>query len=272
VPAYPQTTTPDGRPAARLERAHAARTAPFERAATRVVPLDWGSAIFHDDFPRWADVNTVRVEVPAPDLDAERLHGAVERLQRPLRHRRIEVLDPATAERLDAGMAERGYESGRSVLMGWDGGEVGGDPDRAPQVEQVPYPAIESLRAEWLRDDPWAPDAETLAEGLRADRLAFATTPTRAYAVVEDGRPQAYGLLLDLGDVALVEDVYTTPSARGRGLAAAVVRRLVWESRRCGHADTVLATDADGRARALYERLGFTALGMVHRFLRRPGA
>jgi GNAT superfamily N-acetyltransferase len=233
------------------------------------VPLDWGSAIFHDDFPRWADVNTVRVEVPAPGLDAERLHGAVERLQRPLRHRRVEVFDAPTAERLDAGMAERGYERGRSLLMAWDGGEVGGE---SPQVEQVPYAAIERLREEWLRDDPWAPDPETLAEGLAADRLAFAATPTRAFAVVEDGRPQAYGLLLDLGDVALVEDVYTTPSARGHGMAAAVVRRLVWESRRSGHEDTVLATDADGRARALYERLGFTALGVVHRFLRRPGA
>jgi GNAT superfamily N-acetyltransferase len=269
VPASPRTTTtPEARPGARLTRAHAARAAPFTRAASRVVPLDWGSAIFHDDFPRWADVNTVRVEVPAPDLDAERLHGAVERLQRPLPHRRVEVFDPATAERVDAGMAEHGYERGRSVLMGWDGGE----PEPAPSVEQVPYAAIERLREEWLLDDPWAPDPETLAEGLAADRLAFATTPTRAYAVIEDGRPQAYGLLLDLGDVALVEDVYTTPSARGRGLAAAVIRRLVFESAASGHADTVLATDADGLARALYERLGFTTLGVVHRFLRRPGA
>lgn len=269
MPASPRTTTPDGRPAARLARAHAVRAAPFERAASRVVPLEWGSAIFHDDFPLWADVNTVRVEVPVPDLDAARLHGAVERLQWPLRHRRVEVFDPGTAAAVDAGMAERGYERGRSVLMGWDGGDVEVGEDR---VEQVPYAAVERLREEWLRGDPWAPDAATLAEGLAADRLAFATTPTRAYAVVEDGRPQAYGLLLDLGDAALVEDVYTSPSARGRGLAAAVVRRLVWESRRSGHDDIVLATDAHGRARGLYERLGFTPLGMVHRFLRRPGA
>jgi putative acetyltransferase len=266
VPTYLRTTKLEA--GARLTRAHAVRAAPFERAASRVVPLAWGSAIFHDEFPRWADVNTVRVEVPAPDLDAERLHGAVERLQGRLEHRRVEVFDAGTAERLDAGMAERGYDRGRSVLMGWDGG----DPDPAPQVEQVPYSAVERLREEWLRDDPWAPDAETLAQGLAADRLAFSATPTRAFAVVEDGRPQAYGLLLDLGDVALVEDVYTTPAARGRGLAAAVVARLVWESRRAGHAETVLATDAGGLARGLYERLGFTALGMVHRFLRRPGA
>jgi GNAT superfamily N-acetyltransferase len=267
VPASPRATTrPEA--GARLARAHALRAAPFERAATRVVPLEWGSAIFHDEFPRWADVNTVRVEVPAPDLDAERLHGAVERLQGRLAHRRIEVWDEATAHALEADMAALGYERGHSVLMAWDGGE----PAPAPEVEQVPYALVERLRREWLSDDPWAPDPETLTQGMAADRLAFERTPTRAYAVVRDGRPLAYGLLLDLGEVALVEDVYTTPEARGGGLAGAVVSRLVWEAQASGHADTILATDAGGRARALYARLGFTPLGAVNRFLRRPGA
>jgi GNAT superfamily N-acetyltransferase len=228
------------------------------------VPLDWGTAIFHDDFPRWADLNTIRVEVPVEDLDAGRLHGVIERLQGNLDQRRIEVFDADTAGRLGPGMAALGYERGRSVLMGWDGGE----PPPAPQVEEVPYRAIEHLRAEWLRDDPWAADLE---QALAADRLMFATTPTRAFAVVEQGLPQAYGLLVDLGEAALVEDVYTSPGARGRGLGAAVIHRLVWESRAGGHHDTVLATPARGHARPLYERLGFTRLGTVHRFLRRPG-
>jgi GNAT superfamily N-acetyltransferase len=237
--------------------------APFERAAGRIVPLDWGSAIFHDDFPRWADLNTVRVEVPAPGLDAGRLHGAVERLQGGLDQRRIEVLDAETAERLAPGMTELGYEPGRSVLMGWDGGE----PPAAPQVEEVPYRAIEHLRAEWLRGDPWAPDLE---QAIAADRHTFAQTPTRAFAVIERGLARAYGLLVDVGEAALVEDVYTSPDERGRGLGAAVVHRLVFESRAGGHADTVLATPAAGHARPLYERLGFVRLGAVHRFLRIP--
>jgi GNAT superfamily N-acetyltransferase len=259
-----RTTTPDAAvAAARFARAQAARVAPFERAAGRIVPLDWGSAIFHDEFPRWADLNTIRVEVPVPDLDAERLHAVTERLQGRLDQRRIEVWDDATAQRVAEGMRELGYEPGRSVLMGWDGGE----PPPAPQVEEVPYRAVEHLRAEWLRGDPWAPDLE---QALAADRHMFASTPTRAFAVIEHGLARAYGLLVDLGEAALVEDVYTSPDARGRGLGAAVVHRLVWESRAGGHADTVLATPAAGAARPLYQRLGFSRLGAVHRFLQRP--
>jgi GNAT superfamily N-acetyltransferase len=248
---------------ARSARAQSARAAPFERAASRVVPLDWGSAIFHDDFPGWADLNTVRVEVPVPGLTAERLEAVVSRHQGGLAQRRIEVWDEATAEGLARGMEAFGYAPGRSVLMGWDGGE----PPVAPQVEEVPYRAVEHLRAEWLRSDPWAPDLE---QALAADRHTFATTPTRAFAVVEQGLTRAYGLLVDIGETALVEDVYTSPAVRGRGLGAAVIHRLVWESRAGGHLDTVLATPAAGPARALYERLGFTRLGVVHRFLRAP--
>jgi GNAT superfamily N-acetyltransferase len=259
VPAWPRTTTTTERAA----RAQAARAAPFERAATRVVALDWGSAIFNDDFPGWADLNTIRVEVPVASLDADRLEAVVVRHQGRLPQRRIEVFDEATAERLAPGMDALGYEQGRSVLMGWDGGE----PPVAAQVEEVPYRAIEHLRAQWLRDDPWAPDVE---QALAADRHTFATTPTRAFAVIEQGRARAYGLLVDVGEAALVEDVYTSPDARGRGLGAEIIHRLVWESRAGGHADTVLATPASGAARPLYERLGFTRLGAVHRFLRRP--
>jgi GNAT superfamily N-acetyltransferase len=257
------TKTPEAAPAARLARAQAARVTPFERAAGRIVPLDWGSAIFHDEFPRWADLNTIRVEVGSDDLTAARLHGVAERLQGDLDQRRIEVFDPETAERVAPGMAELGYDAGRSVLMGWDGGE----PPPAREVEEVPYRMVEHLRAEWLRGDPWAPDLE---QALAADRHMYATTPTRAFAVVDQGLAQAYGLLVELGDVALVEDVYTSPDARGRGLGAAIIHRLVWESSAGGHADTVLATPAAGPARPLYERLGFTRLGSVHRFLRPP--
>jgi GNAT superfamily N-acetyltransferase len=282
VPAVARTTTTEvGAPAAvavRAARAHAARAAMFERAASRVVALDWGSALFHDRLPRHPDLNTVRVEVPAPELDAERLHGAVERLQARLAHRRVEVFDEGTARALEPGMLALGYAPGHSVLMGCErsGDEReargrGDDPPVAPAVEEVPYGIVESLRREWLTAD-WAgrgPDA--VEQGVEGDRLIFAATPTRAFASFDRGRPVAYGLLLDFGPAALVEDVYTTPDARGGGLGGAVVHRLVWESRHGGHEDTVLATPVDGRARELYRRLGFAELATVHRFLRWDG-
>jgi GNAT superfamily N-acetyltransferase len=205
-----------------------------------------------------------------------RLERAVERLQAHLPLQRVEVFDEATAARLGPRMDARGWSLQRSVLMGCEpgGGERvprggGGESPTAPAVEEVPYAAVEKLRAQWLRSDGAAGDEGALAQGLAADRLTFSRTPTRAFAAIRAGKPVAYGLLLDLGDTALVEDVYTTPEARGAGLGAAVVHRLVWEGRAGGHDDVVLATDAAGRARGLYSRLGFVRIGAVQRFLRR---
>jgi GNAT superfamily N-acetyltransferase len=248
----------------------------FTRAAERVVRLDWGSAIFHDAFPRWPDLNTVRIEVAAPELDAERLERAVERLQARLPLQRVEVFDEATAARLAPDMDARGWSLQRSVLMACERSAderaaqgSGGEPPLSASVEEVPYAAVETLRAQWLRDEGAAEDQEALAQGLAADRLTFSRTPTRAFAAILAGKPVAYGLLLDLGETALVEDVYTTPEARGAGLGAAVVQRLIREGQAGGHDDTVLATDAAGRARGLYTRLGFVGIGAVQRFLRR---
>jgi len=131
---------------------------------------------------------------------------------------------------------------------------------------------VRGLREEWIRAEPWAAgDEELIGQVLEADGLLLTATPTRAFAVFEAGRPVAYCLLLESGDGAgMVEDVYTTPSARGRGLAASVVTLALSASRAEGHDVVFIPTDAGGRARALYERLGFRPLGHVHQFLRWP--
>jgi GNAT superfamily N-acetyltransferase len=64
----------------------------------------------------------------------------------------------------------------------------------------------------------------------------------------------------------MLEDVYTTPEARGRGLATAVIAAVLHAARAERHEAVFVPTDADGRARALYERLGFRPLAIVHRF------
>ena len=92
----------------------------------------------------------------------------------------------------------------------------------APAVEEVPYargraPArrVAARRRRGARPSrrPWPPTDYT-----------FGSVPrTRAFARDPSGPAGAYGLLLDFGETALVEDVYTTPAERGRGLGAAVV-------------------------------------------------
>lgn len=83
-------------------------------------------------------------------------------------------------------------------------------------VEEVPYGHVRGLRDEWLRAQPWALSGDALAQALAGDERLFDGTPTRAFAVFEQGRPLAYALLLDGGLDGMLEDVYATPEGRGR--------------------------------------------------------
>jgi ribosomal protein S18 acetylase RimI-like enzyme len=94
--------------------------------------------------------------------------------------------------------------------------------------------------------------------GFLRERLAHEVT---VMAVAEDeGGPLAVGSHHPLGDVAEITGVGTLPSARRRGLAAAVTSRLVEDARERG-AEVVFLSAADETVAAIYRRLGFRAVG-----------
>ena len=94
----------------------------------------------------------------------------------------------------------------------------------------------------------------------------LAGTPTRAFATFERGRPLAYALLLDGSRDGMLEDVFTTPAARGRGLASAVCAAVLHAARAERHELVFVPTDADDGAGPLYEALGFERVTILRWF------
>ena len=171
----------------------------------------------------------------------------------------------AHGERLRGELPARGWTAHRLLHLWRDGAAPA--PEAAALAEEVPYGHVRGLREEWLRAAVGL-SGELLEAALAGDARLFAGTPTRAFAVFETGRPVAYALLLDGGRDGAVEDVYTTPAARGRGLAAAAVAAVLHASRAERHEAVFIPTDADEGASALYERLGFAPLCVEHVFSR----
>lgn len=127
---------------------------------------------------------------------------------------------------------------------------------------------VELSRA-FYREDPSsvpvpARTAATLAR-LRAE-------PVRGRAMVlEDGegRVEGYALLISYwsnelgGELVAVDEIYVAPALRGRGLAASLIVRIetdraVWPRRPA--VVELEVSPKNTRARALYERLGFTEI------------
>jgi GNAT superfamily N-acetyltransferase len=106
-----------------------------------------------------------------------------------------------------------------------------------------------------------------LVSGYRAKSRAY-----HFHLVVEDGAPVAYGAYAAAPDkVGMIEDLFTLPSARQRGVAtamiAAFVDRLLWD----GCQTVFIGALAAERPKHLYARLGFRPVGIARTWVKRAG-
>jgi len=125
------------------------------------------------------------------------------------------------------------------------------------------------------REDPGP--TPIAADQVRRTLEVLRREPWRGRAVVLelDGRPAGYALLIACwsnelgGEVCEVDELFVTPEQRSRGygraLFGAIERGEIWSGPAAAIALGVLPDNA--RARRLYERLGFVAVGttMVRR-------
>jgi len=249
-----RTTTTDEALAARARAFEAER---YERAAERVDAVDGARVLSHASVPHWPDLNAVHLTDPRLDADAvEAVAGGMP----------VMAADEASGERLAAELASRGWEVKRLLWLARPGQLE--PPAAVALAEEVPYGQVRPLRDEWTSVEPWTSDQAVLHEMREADRLIFAATPPRAFCVFERGLAVAYSLLLDTGRDGVLEDVYTSPEARGRGLGTATIAAVLWASRAARHEAVFVLCDPEGPARRLYERLGFRPLTTMHRFRR----
>jgi GNAT superfamily N-acetyltransferase len=207
--------------------------------------------------PLVREANLVRVESsedvpPARELAAAALARFPDRGS-------VEVLHEPVGSELVTGFEAAGWRTSRHLLMA-----LRREPPASDlPVEEVEPDAVWHLRDEWIRGESWGTDA--MATALLAwERERARVTGARAFCLRgAHGRAEAMCLLLATPHADEIELVYTTPDARGRGWAFAVVGRA---AREAGDRLTFLFTDADGAAQRLYGRLGFRAAGVVHRF------
>lgn len=85
--------------------------------------------------------------------------------------------------------------------------------------------------------------------------------PVRALAAVIGGEAVSCAVVIEGGDDACVTGVATVPGYRGKGLAAAIVARMLTEARERGMRTGTLQASAAGSP--VYQRLGFSDVGFI---------
>lgn len=137
----------------------------------------------------------------------------------------------------------------------------------SPRAREVTLEAVRDLRREWLGqmavDSDHVAVEEEVAQRLPGDLLVLAANDAA-------GAPAAFASLRTAGTEAEIEDVYCTPSQRGRGLATALVATAIARARGAGVEDLWIVADDDDWPKELYARLGFRTVWLRHDAVRRP--
>jgi ribosomal protein S18 acetylase RimI-like enzyme len=210
--------------------------------------------------PGYWDYNCVRVD-DDPGWDAPALIARADELQPDVQHRKVEIDDEAAGARVRPGFAAAGWMDERLAFMLREGPP----PGPHPGVEEAPYSDTRALRARWYADHDEDPAAlEAFAE---AQETIVARRGLRAFVVRRAGRPVGYASLAVHEGAMEIDQLYVSPEQRGGGLGHALLETALAAG---GQERAWIVADDEGRARALYERVGFATVWRQHAFVRPP--
>jgi GNAT superfamily N-acetyltransferase len=238
------------------------------RSNEEIVEYGWGQAFLSPALPLAWDANWALIE--RPGMSAAEVVAAAEESLAAFAHRAVAIKDESDGERLASAIEVfPAWEVERNLYMLWHGES---SPGPGGEVRETPLSGCEDLRRELIRGE-FPPDLDDLEE--TADQLLEMGRRTGEaggdrWFVAPPEEPASACCLLAGGEIGQVEDVGTLASARGRGLAQAVIGAAIAASRAAGHRHTFIVADADDWPRLLYEKLGFEACGVLHVFRRPP--
>jgi GNAT superfamily N-acetyltransferase len=238
------------------------------RSNEEVLDYAWGEVFLSPALPLAWDANWAMIK--RRGMTAAEVIAAGEEGLGAFAHRAIAIESEAEGERLAPDVAAMpGWEAERNLYMLWRGAGMG---EPGIGVAEMPLAGCEDLRRELIRGE-FPADAENLEETaaqlLEMGRRTSEAAGDRWFVAPPENPASACCLLAD-GEIGQVEDVGTLRSARGSGLAKAVIRGAVAASHQAGHDHTFIVADAEDWPRLLYEKLGFEPCGVLHVFRRPP--
>jgi GNAT superfamily N-acetyltransferase len=187
---------------------------------------------------------------------------------------RMVIVDPFTPQQFVARLALEDYrELTPLVQMVLDGPvarpganvelrAVVSDADWDELYKLVRADQIEGKRTHHLELDESI--TRGMVEGYRAKRAV-----QQFFLALERGEACAYGsAVVGPCGIGVVEDLYTSPSHRKRGIATALIHQAVVHAREHGMASMLIGTHASEPPKRLYAALGFRPTCMIRHYLK----
>lgn len=253
-----------------LERIGEFRLGIQQRSCTRVTPFRWGDAFFHERLPRVWDLNFLRIDGGAHDMDAHSLAKEADLLQGAagLEHRMVSIEDDRTGERVAPVLRSLGWSVECLVIM--DHRRPAYREVDTTVVQEIDEDAAAAATAAFTRTQSYGCDDETVRQITEMRKVIARAVPTQHFGAEVSGATVSFCDLYSKDGVGQIEDVATLEPYRGRGLATAVVAKALEVSKAAGNDLTFLTADNEDWPKELYRKLGFDELAYKHSALRHP--
>lgn len=223
--------------------------------------------------PTVYDANHVTKITASSERELDALLAAVDREYSDCRHRRFDI-DFRTPPSVAARLALEGYGRNDLLVMVLDGPL----PERAPGRDIRPIESEEQWeqygelrRADWSEASQrmgWQHSAEVAESMIALSRGK--QPPVRHWLAYADGRAAAYlNSWEGTEGVGQVEDLFTHPDFRRRGLATALIQHAVADCRRNGAGPVVIVADPGDTPKRMYAALGFGPLAVQSHYLKK---
>ncbi len=213
-------------------------------------------------------VSNVRVPTPA---GFDRLLARIEEEFSGFSHRCIDV-DPLTPAFVEARLVMEGYTPHSLLAMVLEGELAKPAPlcDIRSVDSSEGWQDYETLfRADaqgWL-ERPGGEHAFPVADALLEIRRLKERAGVRFWIAYAEGRPASYLCnAATPNGVGQVEDLFTHPDYRRRGLATALLAHCVADCRAAGAREVFLWADPDDTPKFMYQSLGFQPLAIIREY------
>ena len=223
--------------------------------------------------PLIRDANHVRnVRASTPE-EIEALLARVEQEFAGVPHRCFRV-DHRMPPLLEARVALEGYQRGETLMLALEGDLLGAvkEHDIRPVESEHDWEAYRGLREmDWQdyvqRQNRPYDETEVRAVDQMVSSCRAKSPPVRYWLAYVDGQPRAYlGSWEGRDGVGQVEDLFTHPDFRHRGLATALIRHGVADCRACGAGPIAIAADPSDTPKQMYAAMGFRPVAVTRSY------
>ena len=223
----------------------------------------------------WDANHLAHITASTPE-EIDRLLERVEQEYAGFNHRQFRV-DFRTPPALEARLTLEGYQRTEELVMLLEG-ELALTPKPHEIREVTDEAGWEAYTA--LHDTDWREykdripgsfDEKTAEQTMRSRRSQ--SPPVRHWLACVEGEPRAY--LSSWGGVdgvGSIEDMFTHPDFRHRGLATALIHHCVAEVRSEGAGPVVISADTKDTPKRMYAALGFRPVALKRDYLKRLGS